>query len=129
MTEEGKREIMGFYLGKDGTARFMRMRDELNAYYMLLGCDLIEMPCRTIGGLAYNIICDEGGKLKDDKIPTVFGVDGKPMIYGSVFLCLVDDEGECQSLTHAHCVNIMDHLYAGISPEGVRMVITGVDYR
>lgn len=113
----------------DGTVRYTKATDELSTYYEMLDCSMIEMPRRKIGGLLYTIICDEEALLKDNPIPTVFDINGKPMIYGNVFFCLTDEaKGECCSLTHAHAVNLAEYLFCGIGPNGPRFVMSGGDY-
>lgn len=49
-----------------GTVKVMDIEDELQTYYDLIGCDLIEIVDRRIGGKVYSIVCDEEGIFAED---------------------------------------------------------------
>lgn len=75
--------------------------NELHAFYDILGCSLIEMPTRRIGGRkgrCYTIICDEEGLFAEQ--PKISAIDnmGQPMLVGNLFIVKVNDEGETISL-------------------------------
>ena len=75
---------------------------DLHAYYDILGCSLIDMPTRRIGGRkgrCYTIICDEEGLFAEQ--PKISAIDnlGQPMLVGNLFIINVNDKGETISLS------------------------------
>lgn len=81
-------------------------------FYELLGCRLFDIPKRQIGEDVFDIYCDDEALLKKE-LPQVslayfdrFGniVDA---IYGNVFICKHDSEGETISLTDKEVSEIL----------------------
>lgn len=75
------------------------IEDELHTYYEIIGCRCIDIPRRKIGGVYYDIICDDEGLLKDYPKPSMIDNSLQPMIVGTVVIAKSDDEsGEMVSL-------------------------------
>lgn len=71
----------------------------LSEWYRLLHCDMIDIVSREIGGKYFDIICDDEGLFKEEKIVSVFNQAGEPQIVGSVAICNYDSEGNETTLT------------------------------
>ena len=58
----------------------------LEDYYKYIGCDIIDIVRRKIGGLTVEIICDDEGTLVDN--PKVSAVDllGRVCLYGNLLV-------------------------------------------
>lgn len=74
------------------------VNDDLQEYYKILGCDLIEIVARKIAGRTFLIVCDEEGTLKEK--PVISGLDTgfHPALVGSLFICKPGEDGELGSL-------------------------------
>ena len=90
-----------------GKAGKKTIEAELRRYYQILGCDTIDIVSRKIGGKYYDIICDDEALLKADPVFTAVDVNYQPMLYGSLFICNHDDEGNETSLTPEDVDNVL----------------------
>ena len=45
----------------NSNAQFVEIKDDLDDFYRLLNCDTIDIVQRSIGGVVYEIICDDNG--------------------------------------------------------------------
>lgn len=124
------RNITGVLIDvRNETAGVTTIPDTLEAYYDALHCDCIDIVMRTIGGRAFDIVCDDEGLLKDE--PKVSAVNdlGEPMLVGNLFICKSED-GELISLSEDEREYVMDHVQHMFSirhPEGYPM-LTHLDY-
>ena len=100
--------------------------DELETYYKLLNCSLIEIVPRKIGNSIVNIICDEEGLLINDPLMSAVDSAGNGMLAGSLFITgLTDDEGALTSLTEEDQQQVLGKcvvLPTRKHPEGLMMV-------
>ena len=95
----------------EGTFRPIRVRNNINAFYEALKCDLIDIVCRDFHGSKLDIICDDEGLLDEEKKkkPAIVGLyEGKPVeiIVGNVLLTNHDEDGETTSLTEKDYANL-----------------------
>lgn len=93
---------------------------ELQSFYDILGCRLVEMPTRRIGvrkGRNFTIICDEEGLFVD--YPKISAIDnmGQVMLVGNLFIVKPDGEGDILSLDE----DDIKYLERFIQPESTRM--------
>lgn len=69
---------------------------ELRDFYKMLECSVIAITDRKIGDKSYNIVCDDEGLLKEERIPTFCSVNKEGLvnefIVGNIFIC--NNEGE-----------------------------------
>lgn len=104
-----KRTVHGWFLGvADGKPKcdLMEVEDELQTYYDLLDCDLIDIASVKIEGKRFEVVCDDEGKLKDDPQLSFMSAEGRYTICGNIFVCAVQSDGELRSLTESE-VNIV----------------------
>lgn len=71
----------------------------LQEWYRLIGCRLIDITTRSIGGKVYDIITDDEALLKPPAIPTAINTDEKPRLFGNYIVCNCNDAGEETGLT------------------------------
>lgn len=100
--------------------------NSLQDYYDLIGCNLIEIVNRKIGGKRFEIVCDEEGTFVAE--PKISAIDnwGAPMFVGNLIICgQADEEGELTDLS----TNDIDYIQKRIiemrthnHPEGYRML-------
>lgn len=75
------------------------VKDDLQEFYKLLDCDLIDITTRPIGGRSFDIICDDEGLLKPSPIVSALFPDGSPALVGRLFVVRGDNySGELVSL-------------------------------
>lgn len=100
--------------------------NNLQDYYDLIGCNLIEIVNRKIGRKRFEIVCDEEGTFVSE--PKISAIDnwGAPMFVGSLLICgQTDEEGELTDLS----TNDIDYIQKRIiemrthnHPEGYLML-------
>lgn len=77
------------------------IEDKLETYYKLIGCELIDIVKRKIGGKYFEIVCDDEAKLKAE-VPPVSGhvKDSYDEFVGVLVICgEADKEGALTSLS------------------------------
>lgn len=114
--------ITGVLIDKDSPViKAVTIKDCLDDYYRVLDCDTIEHTYRVIGGVEYDLICDEeGGPMLDpDAVCTAIDSERRKQIFGNIFIVLGNDEtGEWESLTDEDVENILHHAYLYRDDEG-----------
>lgn len=120
-------KITGIFVDtKNKKTSVLTVDDELETYYKLLNCNLIEIVPRKIGNSIVNIICDEEGLLINDPLMSAVDGAGNGMLAGSLFITgLADDEGELTSLTEEDRQQVLEKcmvLPTRKHPEGLMMV-------
>lgn len=106
-------------------ARAIDVEPALEEYYRLIGCRCVDFPRREIDGHAYNIICDDEGLLKPNRVSAVsterdmFG--SQEQLAGNLLIFGVDPdnyEHGNRSLTDDELRQIGEHvMYAfGVCP-------------
>ena len=122
-------KIEGYYICEDRSSCGPReIDDELQAYYDLLGCDLIQAVPVRVKGVHVCIICDEEAKCRG-VIPAPTGVlvhKGEPFdtINGPCFVVGLDEDGEWCSLSSDE-MKCVEGAFAGLST-GDRVLIAEV---
>lgn len=120
-------KITGIFVDtKNKKTSVLTVDDELETYYKLLNCSLIEIVPRKIGNSIVNIICDEEGLLINDPLMSAVDGAGNGMLAGSLFITgLADDEGELTSLAEEDQQQVLEKcmvLPTRKHPEGLMMV-------
>lgn len=102
-----QKKITGFLIDvKSQIARRVETPDELEAYYSLLHCSMIEIHPVIVGtnGKIYDCICDEEGNFVDDQRISALDNFGNVVFVGSLLIVgTADEEGELQSLNDEDC--------------------------
>lgn len=115
----------------DGVTKVLNIEDDLEVYYDLLKCRMIDITTRKIGGKYYDIICDDEGLLKEEIRISAMDKDNEPCLAGSIIICnFDDDDGREQSLDDADIRNIFRNIITFVNMvDGEETdVLIGVDY-
>lgn len=68
------------------------IEDDVQKWYGMLRCDIVEVARRRVGGYSFDFICDEEGMFKRDLRVSVVDEYGCAMIVGACLL-LTEEEG------------------------------------
>ena len=91
--------MLAYVVKTDGNApAFVEIQDELQTYYDLIGCDLIDITPRRVNGADYEIVCDDEGLLKSEPIITAVSSEGRPQLVGGLVVLLNGGDGELAGL-------------------------------
>ena len=103
------------------------IEDKIEHYYRILNCDCIDITMRTIGGRAFDIVCDDEGLLKPNPMVSAFNEAGEPMLVGNLFLC--HHEGEnLTSVTEDDIKHVLKHIGIAMRGDEVYRCLGNVDY-
>lgn len=120
------KKITGIYVNAEkNSATPTTIEAELQSYYDLLGVEYIDIVSRKIGGMYYDIICDDEALLKSDPIPTMINSKCELMLFGNLFICKHDEEGNEVSLTKTDVNRIMNQYRALLTRKGVMNFMVG----
>ena len=92
------KKIRGTLVSITGEVKEVTITNELESYYKLLDCDIIDCAVRRIGTKLFDIICDDEGLLKSDPKVTAIAGSGVALV-GNLFICNHDDKGNWTSLS------------------------------
>ena len=81
--------------------------DTLEGYYKLLDVETIDIVTRKIGGVYYDIVCDDDALLKPVKVASMIDEYGWTMLVGNLFIVRSDGEGGLVSLTDDDVIRIL----------------------
>lgn len=107
------------------TAGAVEVEPTLESYYKLLDCDLIDIVSRAIGGVYYDIVCDDEGLFHDPQKISAINDMGEPMLVGNLLICLNDGEGELVGLEDQdvfHITKCIQRMYTENYPKGYPML-------
>ena len=96
----------------------MDIEDRIEEYYRLIGCDLIDIVSRTIGGKVFDLIVDDEGLLKENFITAAESrfeetkdFKGCDCLAGNIVITgFADEEGNLTSLTKEDVDLILKHI-------------------
>ena len=105
------------------------VKHTLEDYYKLLGCELIDIVTRKIGGKYYDIIIDDEGLFKDEPVVTGLQEDGSPLVGSLLVVGLPDSEGESTDLTDSDIEAISKSVKYAYNFDGFyQPVLVGLGY-
>lgn len=64
----------------------------------ILNCEFVEVITRRIGSKTFSIYLDDSGALKEN-VPSAISLLYEEVLYGNLFICRHDHNGEIQSLS------------------------------
>lgn len=82
----------------------------LEGYYKLLECDMIDITSRRIGGEWYEIVCDDEALLKNNPVVSAIDSEYNLVLCGNLFIAKYDGDGDLMSLENEDIVNIEQNL-------------------
>ena len=81
------------------------INDDLESYYDILNCRLIDIAHRYFGSQEYplTIVCDDEGLFTESPKVSARDRDLNPQFVGNLFICQENEWGELISLTNKEC--------------------------
>lgn len=115
----------------NSNAQFVEIKDDLDDFYRLLNCDTIDIVQRSIGGMVYEIICDDNGLFRKPCRMSAMDKRHNQQLVGNLLICKYGGDGELAGLTDSDCTHLLKYI-RGIrklnNPEIVWPVLTCVEY-
>jgi len=111
--------------------KVVMVEDELEKFYELLDCSCIDIVERKIGGVYYDIICDDEGLLTEHPIISAVDVSSgnpEPMLFGNLLICHNDGEGNQSELEPDDCFDIRDNLATAKTKDGKEYKVIMMEY-
>ena len=114
--------------GKEDKHGEIEVEPSLKEYYRLIGCDCIDIVVREIDGHPYNIVLDDEGLLKPNRITAmsltsdVFG--NTERLAGTLLVFGLDEECDLAGLDDDEVLQIQRHIVSAIfSDESIHPVL------
>lgn len=82
----------------------------LDDYYREIGCECIDISVVTIGGVPFNVVCDDEALLRESVAPSVLDGNGRPILWNTVIVFGFDDDADLRSLTLDECLTIAERI-------------------
>lgn len=98
------------YKKKEVEISIENVNDELELYYDMLDCDMIDITTINVNGVEYDIIHDDEFLLKRPLVPTLY-VNNELIIFGAFLISRANEDGEEIGLTHKEIDNFLEYMY------------------
>ena len=98
------------YKEKEIEISIENVNDELEVYYEMLNCDMIDITTITVNDVEYDIIHDDEFLLKRPLVPTLY-VNNELIIFGAFLISRTNEDGEEIGLTHKEIDNFLEYMY------------------
>ncbi|MDC7951318.1 hypothetical protein PAA26_04520 [Methanomassiliicoccaceae archaeon COG_1] len=102
---------VGFLISEDGRVGPLAVDlDKVSVLSRTIGCDVIDMVHRPIGGETYVIVCDDEGLIRE-RPPTAFDNSQHVALFGDILVLRdADEPGEVRGLTAAEIRHVRSNL-------------------
>ena len=92
--------------------------NDLDTFHELLHCRCFDIPSRKIGGIYFDIFCDDEGLLQDPQPPisAYNAKENEPMLVGNLIIANHDSYGNTTDLSDEDIEHIKKNLMFAISP-------------
>lgn len=113
-----------------GTHGEINCNNDLQSYYDALNCDCIDIAYRQIDGVGFDIVCDDEGLLKTNRVISAMNKYGNIMLVGSLLFFHHNDNGELTSLSDEDIALLKKHVhtYTHMTTGKTIHVMVGVEY-
>ena len=98
------------YKEKEIEISIENVNDELEVYYEVLNCDMIDITTINVNGVEYDIIHDDEFLLKRPLVPTLY-VNNELIIFGAFLISRANEDGEEIGLTHKEIDSFLEYMY------------------
>lgn len=98
------------YKEKEIEISIENVNDELEVYYEMLNCDMIDITTINVNGVEYDIIHDDEFLLKRPLVPTLY-VNNELIIFGAFLISRANEDGEEIGLTHKEIDSFLEYMY------------------
>lgn len=61
--------------------------NDLESFYKILDCRIIDIAVRDVDGKRFNIVCDDEGRLRENARVSACDEEGNPMLVGNLLFC------------------------------------------
>lgn len=94
---------------KEGKApKIVDIKDDLQTFYKLIDCDIIDITTRECNNVICDIICDDEGLLKDNPIVSAINTRNQPELVGNLLICgYANSGGQLQGLTNSEILAVL----------------------
>jgi len=96
----------GFLVDPVNGHTIVELPENLDGYYKMLDCRLIDVVSCKIGNKYYDIVHDDEGLYADNALVSAVDGSGQPMLVGKLLICNHDGEGNEAGLTQDDILNI-----------------------
>lgn len=103
------------YKKKEVEISIENVNDELELYYDMLNCDMIDITTINVNGVEYDIIHDDEFLLKRPLVPTLY-VNNELIIFGTFLISRANEDGEEIGLTHKEIDSFLEYMYRQQKP-------------
>ena len=90
------------------------VEDDINVWYKLLDCDIVDVVHRRIGDYFLDIICDDEGLFKAEQYISAIDVHGHAALVGAILVLAEEevnnDEGDFRGLTDEEIAVLQAHI-------------------
>lgn len=107
-------------------ASVVEIAPELDEYYRLIECELIDIVSRKIGKNYYDIICDDEGLYAPTVRISAVDNEFQPMLVGNLIICKSGRDGYEHGLSEAEQAEVLEHITkirTLARPEGYKMLM------
>lgn len=101
--------------------------DNLNEFKKLIGCEHIDITCRSFSGKKFCIVCDDIGALKFNRKLSVYGFSVYDRVYGNIIIANQDGEDlgsitdiDLIRLNNCVCRYVTDKAYNVLMVDGIK---------
>jgi len=110
--------------------KFVDVKDSLEEFYELLNCDVIDITKRNIGGVVFDVMCDDEGLLKEGAIVSAFDSNGTPALVGNLMFFHTNPYGNLVGISDEECQHLIgcSETYLDMAHLWVCPAITRCDY-
>lgn len=116
--------MKGYFINvKEGFSEVVDVEDKLDVFYEKIGCSYIDIVSRKIGGVHYDIVCDEEGTFSERPIISAASISGEPMLVGNLLIFNHDGKGELSSLDDDDIKRIKQNIYLAVTDNEVWQIV------
>lgn len=99
----------------------------LDDYYKVIGCDCIDITILAIDGHLFNVVVDDEGLLKGGAVPSVYSLNGEPLLVNTAIVFGVEEDCELRSLTIEEVLLLSDRTYEAANQNDDRFIVLLAD--
>ena len=106
-----KKEQIGILIDvNECVAKRVEIPKELGNYYNMLNCSTVQIVRMKLGGVYFDVYCDEEARLKFGQLASAADKSGNVALVGNILFTHTDSDGETIGLKEEEMVNILSHV-------------------
>lgn len=103
---------------KNKTSKEVNIKDDLDEFYEIIDCRMIDIVTRKINGKYYDIVCDDEGLFHEKPVASAYDLNCKPMLVGNLLVFNVGEDGELGSLEAEDVIRIKEAVFTVPTEDG-----------